>query len=105
MNLYKFNLYDKEYNIYLDTDSYSLTKNLAVRAYSENGEPFATITVNLPDGRLSGDIKKFAFVDTNNIPGIDSFLISNGIAKPTGHYGFSGFCAYPEFEFDLEKLS
>lgn len=41
---------------------------------------------------------------TNNYVGIERWLKENAIAKPTGHYGRSGYCIYPEYEFGLEKF-
>ena len=31
-------------------------------------------------------------------------LDENKIAKPTGNYAASGYCVYPEYEFDLTKF-
>ena len=28
----------------------------------------------------------------------------NKLAVPTGYYGKSGYCCYPEYKFDLPKL-
>jgi len=73
--------------------------------YSPDGEPFAMITVNI-DYPLSGDKETTAFIDTNNLNAflIERFLQENQIATPTGEYGQSGFCTYPEYRFDLSKF-
>ena len=69
--------------------------------------PFAMLTVNLPDDEdtreLCGDNAQF--VDTNNCPWAIEFLEENEIAKPTGFCGFSGFCVYPLYQFDTNKLN
>lgn len=65
--------------------------------------PYCDITVNLPDEELTDDT--CAFVDTNNAPFLPKFLEENGLAKPTGMHGFSGWCAYPEYRFDMEKVN
>ena len=103
---YKFNSFGEEYNIWLQQREYNWggMHNLAVQAWTDDGEPFAVITVNIPDEELSDDESCTAFIDTNNIPEIDNFLIDNEIAEPTGRFVQSGFCAYPEFKFNLEKL-
>lgn len=64
--------------------------------------PYCDITVNLPDERLTDET--CAFIDTNNAPFLPSFLEENGLAKPTGMHGFSGWCAYPEYRFDMEAI-
>lgn len=77
---------------------------LRTREYGEEYfEPYCDITVNLPGEMISGE--NCAFVDTNNAPFITEFLEKNGLAEPTGLFGFSGWCAYPEYRFDLEKIS
>lgn len=101
---YKFNFFGEDYYIRLVARKYNDNSRLAVQAFEEDGVPFAVLTVNIPGETLSGDNDKFAFIDTNNIPGADKFLIENGLAKPTGYHGRSGYCFYPEFKFDLEKL-
>lgn len=95
--MYKMNGHE----IYLEKNQYSSNKRLAVQAYEidEYGwvEPYATITVNLPNEKLTDD--KCAFVDGNNVPFVDEWLEENGIAEPTGRFGFSGFCVYAEMRF------
>ena len=67
----------------------------------ESGDEYGTITVN-----LSHDIQDgyAAFVDTNNIPGIDTWLAEQGIARNTGILGRSGFCTYPLMLFDTDRF-
>jgi hypothetical protein len=83
----------------LHTTTYRNNGTLAVYA-TEGNEDFADITVNLPDSMFVCD-EKTAFVDTNNCPWAEKFLKENGIAKPTGDYGHSGWCSYPLYEFNL----
>lgn len=95
--MYKMNGHE----IYLEKNQYSCNKRLAVQAYEidEYGweMPYATITVNLPNEKLTDE--NCAFVDGNNVPFVDEWLEENGIAEPTGRIGFSGFCAYSEMRF------
>lgn len=61
---------------------------------------FATITVNIIN---SGYVPRdMAYVDTNNCPWIEEFLLENGIAENTGHTGISGFCTYPLYKFNKD---
>ena len=77
---------------------------LRTRDYGEDYfEPYCDITVNLPGEMLSGE--NCAFVDTNNAPFIPGFLEANGLAEPTGMLGFSGWCVYPEYRFNMEEIS
>lgn len=106
MKKYKLNYFGKTYEIKLIANSYANNKRLAVQAFSiSSGEQFDTLTVNI-DFPLSGDKSTHAFIDTNNYGflNIEKFLQDNKIAKPTGRYGKSGYCTYPEYIFDLSKF-
>lgn len=87
--------------VYLEKTTYANNKRLAVQAYvvEDDGwvEPYATISVNLPNEKLTDD--KCTFVDGNNVPFIEEWLEKNGIAEPTGRVAFSGFCIYSEMRF------
>ena len=90
--------YGKVYSISLEVNSY-IDGNLAIQMYSwEDGypEPWDLLTVNL-DGMREKDC---AFIDTNhNGQEILAWIIRYGLAVPTGRYGRSGFCSYPEYRF------
>lgn len=106
MKTYKIQCYDEIFEIRLVAHSYANNGRLAVQSFIvPDGEPFATITVNI-DCPLSGDRTMTAFIDTNNLDylNIENFLQENQIATPTGKYGQSGFCTYPEYCFDLSKF-
>ena len=79
--------------------------------YCEDG-PYAAVTKNF--GNASGNesiVMPFCgWIDTNNNPGIVQFLQENEIAKPYERFGEpvfvqSGFCTYPYYQFDRERLS
>ena len=100
---YELKIGKKNYNdLYLAKDTYMLGDRLALSLISVSGGPFGTLSVNLIDEALTND--RCFFVDTNNCPFAESFLIGNKIATPTGNFGFSGFCVYPEFELIAESL-
>lgn len=61
---------------------------------------FATATVNLDKTDVQDE--NHAFLDINNYPWVEKFLLDNGIAKSTGITGHSGYCHYPLYEFDKE---
>ena len=102
---YTFRIWGEDYKIWLEKNTYKWggKDNLAVQAFLENEEPFATITVNLPEEELT-DPTTCAFIDINNLKEVEDFLVENAIATPTGNLGFSGFCVYPEYRFNLENL-
>jgi len=97
--MYKLNFLDKELEVETFKTTYTTNDNLAVVV--ENKEFEEVLTVNLKDNPTSKDC---AFVDTNNIKWAEKFLQENQIAQPTGRYGISGFCSYPEYRFDMSKL-
>ena len=67
----------------------------------EDGEDFfGDLTVNLP-----GNVPTHcAYVDTNNLSGVLPFLKENKLATPLPFVGSSGFCTYPLFQFNIERL-
>lgn len=83
-------------------DTYMSNGSLAVSLY-DGKEMVAVITVNIDASDCIGT-DDCAYVDTNNCVWVEEFLQDNKIAFPTGEYGFSGFCAYPLYKFDLRKL-
>lgn len=89
------------YKVYLEKTTYANNKRLAVQAYvvEDDGwiEPYATISVNLPNEKITDE--NCTFVDGNNVLFIEEWLEKNGIAEPTGRVAFSGFCVYSEMRF------
>lgn len=80
----------------LEIGYYRKPKRLALQLYVvEDGtlvEPYATVSVNLPEENC-GEWE--FFVDSNNCPWAMDWLMKNGIAEPCYVYGFSGYCCYP----------
>lgn len=101
MKTYEFEFYENVYNISLFVATYP-NGTLAIQAMTDYGEPFATITVNIPASICCKPTCQY--VDVNNVPGITEFLEKNKLAHPTGRMGCSGYCIYPEYEFNLDGL-
>ena len=89
-----------EEKVFITRDSYSNNGNTAICLYCEDGAPWATLTVNL-EGLPSG----LCYLDTNNVPNAEEFVQKYGIGSPTGLYGQSGFCEYPLYQLNLDRLN
>ena len=83
--------------------TYQNNGRTAVVMYPKNHpDMHQIITVNLDDGLEWGP--EYAYLDTNNLPGIEECMMESGLAVPTGMYCRSGYCRYPLFKFDLSKI-
>lgn len=90
-------------NVTLTVNTYVDNNSLYVGMTTiEDGFPelYGDVTVNL----LSSMPPYCAFVDTNNMPELEDFLVKNGIAEFTGLAQTSGFCSYPLYQFNVEKM-
>lgn len=90
-------------NVTLTVNTYVDNNSLYVGMTTvEDGfpEPYGDVTVNL----LSSVPPYCAFVDTNNMPELEDFLVKNGIAEFTGIEQRSGYCSYPLYLFAAEKM-
>ena len=101
----KLDAWGRTHEITLEIHKYSSNDNLAIQmmCWDEElfPEPWSMLTVNL-------DVKcrpNCAFIDTNNNGrSIVDWLISNNLGKTTGMVRASGWCIYPEFEFNMDEL-
>lgn len=95
--IYKFKTPYGEMDAMCIRKRYMFDGSMCVELWVDTGgwwEPWATMTVC-----LGGAGDAFAFLDTNNFPEGPAFLEANGLAKPTGLEGHSGYCTYPLYEF------
>lgn len=88
----KLNTYANNGNLYVGLDFYE----------SEDGfwEPYSDVTVN---------IVKLSYLESaidinNNGANVVNFLVKNGFGELTEKVLPSGFCAFPVFKFNAEKL-
>ena len=104
MNKLNYHKWGKDHQITFEIHKYADNDNLAILMISwDEGYPehWSTLTVNL-DEKCKPTC---AFIDTNNNgEDIVKWLVDNKLGHPTGKLGFSGFCVYPEFEFDMDEL-
>lgn len=88
------------------------TVSLCINQYADNGAiyvglmdcdegvPFGDVTVN-----LAGKVSEFyGYLDTNNLSDLCSFIENNGLGEFAGKIGVSGYCRYPLYKFNREKL-
>ena len=66
-------------------------------------DDFTTLTVNLCNYDMQSDTT--AFLDTNNNPWASKFVEKNKLGMNTYIIGASGFCHYPLYSFDLDRLT
>lgn len=74
-------------------------------------DPITTVTVNLGNDIGNGSFMQpfCAFIDTNNNPNVEEFLEENDLAHPYTRFGspvmgYSGYCEYPLYKFNKNKL-
>lgn len=88
----------------LNFTTYQDNGRLALQMLDENGMHYGVVTVNLVNEKLSNE--RSSFIDTNNWgEDIIDWLEDNNLGHTTGLYGLSGFCVYPEFEFNADLLN
>ncbi len=87
----------------LEINSYMNNGRLYIgltEAEGEYPEPFADMTVN-----IDGPCPPYCgYVDINNCPELEEFIEKNGLGEFTDMVGHSGFCQYPLYMFNAEKL-
>ena len=71
--------------------------NLGIDLFEPGEGPFARLTTNLCQKLPENQ----AHLDTNNCPWAEEFVQENKLGKPVGKFGFSGYCVYPLYEFDM----
>lgn len=101
---YEINAYDTTYHVQPRVAEYMDNHTLAISLVTDIGEPYCHLTVNLMESDVFAS-NDTAFVDTNNCPWAEEFIISNGLGEPLGLVGHSGFCTYPLYKFNMDKLT
>lgn len=94
--------------VWMTVDRYRADNSIALQLWcmdEEYGyeEPYGTLTVCLPNEYKTNE--NCVFLDTNNMRDAEEFIEKYGIGKATDMYGFSGFCMYPEYELDMERIA
>lgn len=87
------------HNVKAKISEYRNNGNLYIGLHTKY-EPYADLTVNIE--KLSE--KDEAAVDTNNCPWAEELIDKYELGLFTGRYLRSGFCSYPVYKFDLDKV-
>ena len=101
----QFEAWGDVHELCIEAGHYSRGNGLFLQLYEKCGdgelEPYATLTVNLPDHSCG---KNRAYVDTNNFPAAMSLISEYRLGRLTGNIEASGYCNYPEYEFNLAEI-
>ena len=105
---FKMKVYDTEYEFSFARYAYnddSLAIQVLCKDLEEENpywEPFSTLTEWVCPVFTS---ERCAYIDTNNNPEeLITKLVDMGVMSKTGYAVQSGYCTYPEYEFDSEWL-
>lgn len=94
--------YGGEIKVFLEINTY-LNNGCMYIGLVEQGEypePYGDLTVN-----LSGKVPDYCgYVDLNNMPELEQFIEENKLGEFTGLVKRSGFCEYPLYLFDADRL-
>lgn len=84
--------------IFLELHEYEKNGTLAILMVFDEGD--VVITKNLSSPKQT---KTRAYLDTNNVPGIEQFILDNGLGIKVGS-AESGWCTYPLYEINVESI-
>ena len=73
--------------------------NTAIQLYTESGEPFVTLTVNICDMP-----KDEVCLDVNNFHDCIELMKRYELGIFTGNVVYSGFCSYPVFYLNMNNV-
>lgn len=88
---------------YLKVEKYLKPANTAITLWikvDDDYEEYNDLTKNF----ASEWPEDYAYIDTNNNPGVLDLLLKAGLIELTGIEERSGFCTYPLVKLNLEKI-
>ena len=94
--------YGKEYEVSIEINTYlnNGCMYIGLVEQGEYSEPYGDLTVN-----LAGKAPDYCgYVDLNNMPELEKFIAENDLGEFTGLTQRSGFCEYPLYLFNVDKL-
>ena len=90
-------------NVQLEINTYMNNNGLYIGMLSKEKdefEPYGDMTVNLNQKAPN----YCAYLDTNNMSGIEKFVVDNDLGEFTGLTQRSGFCEFSLYMFHVDKL-
>lgn len=89
--------------VVIEINSYMNNKRIYIGLnceYEDSMEPYGDVTVN-----IDGPCPDYCgYLDTNNSPMLEAFVVNNNLGEFTGIVGQSGFCSYPLYSFNVDRL-
>ena len=100
--------FDTDYKLKLQLLTYD-DGQLALNAlcYDEElnfWDVFGTLTINLNYTNDDPAPENCGYLDVNNIPDIEDWIKENDLGEPTGKKKQSGFCTYPLYKFNIQRI-
>lgn len=97
------NEWDDEYRLVPILHHYANNNHIGIELFDlADYETYCYLTTNI-DSPLTNEIAG-AFVNINNFSDALKVIRKEKLGIVTNNIGYSGYCAYPEVEFDLNKL-
>ena len=89
-------------NVQLEINNYSNNNGLYIGLVcsDEDMESYGDLTVNL----MNKAPAYCAYINTNNMPEAEKFITEKGLGEYTGLNQRSGYCEYPLYMFDVDRL-
>ena len=78
---------------------YKIDNSLCLGIYNDEDGAIVRLTI-----RLDTVPNNHAYLDINNCPFAEDLVEDLEIAKPTGKWIGRGFCAYPLYKFNINKV-
>lgn len=94
--------YETYKNCYFIKNKYVADNSLYLGIWNDEEGPIADITVCLGGAKKN---ESFSYLDMNNCPWAANLVKELEIAKDTGMTQRSGYCIYPLYEFDMDKVN
>lgn len=98
---FTLNLWGEDDEVYFEFDGYRDNNALAVELITTNGEPFAMISVNMPESAQLAEDEFFLKDWSENEP-VAKSLIDMGAIIPTGKSASSGYVTAKSYKISPE---
>ena len=91
--------YETYKDCYFRMYKYKIDNSLCLDIYNDEGGSICRLTV-----RVNTTPKNHAYLDINNCPFAMDLVEDLEIGVPTGKWFGSGFCMYPLYKFNMNKV-